>query len=86
MSSKDEFYIFDCPNCQENVIVHKNETNCKIFRHGVFKDSGQQIHPHLPRHICERLKSIDKIYGCGKPFRIELDVSSNIHAYICDYI
>ncbi len=81
-----EFYYFECPHCDQKIMVHKTELNCRIFRHGIFKKSGQQIHPHLSRERCERLKSMDLIYGCGKPFRVELDSSDNIQAMICDYI
>ncbi len=30
-----------CPHCMEYIEIL--ELNCKIFRHGVFKDSGKQI-------------------------------------------
>jgi len=82
----DEFYSLECPHCSHNIIVYKNELHCKIFRHGVFKRTGEQINPHLSKQMCERLLAMDLIYGCGKPFQVDLDFSNNIYASICDYI
>jgi hypothetical protein len=70
--------IVTCPHCQVPIIIL--ELNCRIFRHGVFIDTSQQIPPHLSKIECEKIK--EKIYGCGKPFRIN---NENI-AVICDYI
>ena len=32
-------YIFKCPHCDLLTIVGKNESNCCIFRHAVFKST-----------------------------------------------
>jgi hypothetical protein len=77
-----EFEI-KCPHCEEYIIIE--QINCAIFRHGVFKNNLQQINPHLPKNECIELKDKDLIYGCGKPFRIE--IKDNIWiGIICDYI
>jgi hypothetical protein len=75
--------IVKCPHCDEYIIIEK--LNCKIFRHGVYIDSGKQINPHMNKQKCDKLFSDNKIYGCGKPFKIviENDIYKTI---ICDYI
>ena len=78
----NNYIIEDCPNCGEPVQLFLNELNCKIFRHGVYKKSGQQIDPHLDEKSCNSLKNKNKIYGCGKPFR----VNDFLKLEKCDYI
>ena len=75
--------IIKCPHCNEFVII--NELNCKIFRHGVFKTSGEQIPPHLEKKKCDELETNGVIYGCGKPFKIDV-VNGKWVVSICDYI
>ena len=72
-----------CPNCKEPVIIE--QINCGIFRHGVKKSDGQQMAPHLNKEECEKLIKQNLIYGCGKPFQIEI-INGNIEIKICDYI
>lgn len=79
-------HIFECPHCKQMILVQKNELNCCIFRHGVFKNSGEPIHPHLSKSICDKLYETGMIYGCGKPFRVQSDTSGNLQTIICDYI
>lgn len=81
--------IINCPHCNEEVLIFSYEINCGIFRHGVFKENMQQIDPHLPEVYCNRLIEEDKIFGCGKPFKINRDIINNKIVYrveICDYI
>ena len=56
----ENFYFFNCPHCGEEIIVHKSEVNCKIFRHGVYKSTKEQINPHMSKKECDRL------YNSGK--------------------
>lgn len=77
--------IVNCPHCGDYVFVYLKEFNCKIFRHGTFKDSLQQIDPHLSKEKCDLLKSKDLIYGCGKPFKL-VEKEGKTVAVICDYI
>ena len=80
---EDALFIYlACPHCQGSVIVAKTELACRIFRHGIIKETGQQMDPHTPKSICEDLVSQDKIRGCGKPFQV--DECNN--TVICDYI
>lgn len=72
--------IVACPHCHGTVEIV--ELNCRIFRHGVLKASGQQMSPHASREECERLAEQQLIFGCGKPFQIDAD--NSVHA--CDYI
>ena len=79
----DKYIIIKCPHCSRGVIIDKTEINCGIFRHGVWRGSGDPINPHAPKEECEDLVSKGLIYGCGKPFQVNketFDVS------ICDYI
>ena len=72
--------VVTCPHCQCYIFIEK--LNCRIFRHGVFKLSGQQIPPHLDKVECDKLISEQRIYGCGKPFRI----NNELIAEICEYV
>jgi hypothetical protein len=78
-------FIFKCPHCDENILVNKNETNCLIFRHAVLKNSGEPINPHSSKEECERLLKAELIYGCAKPFRVEIN-GDTIIPIICEYI
>jgi hypothetical protein len=74
-------YIVLCPHCVTLALIHEQNVNCGIFRHGVFKRTGQPIPPHSPKELCDRLLARDLIDGCGKPFRFD---GRTITA--CDYI
>jgi hypothetical protein len=80
-----EYYFITCPNCEGQIIVHKNEVNCKIFRHAVYKNSLININPHAPKQECDQLFNDGKIYGCGKPFQL-IGENGLYNAVICDYI
>ena len=80
----DDFYLFECPHCNQMITVLKSETNCRIFRHGVYKHNLQQINPHLDKRNCDKLFEEGKIIGCGKPFKIFLE--NNMYAEECGYI
>jgi len=75
--------IIICPHCKDYIIITK--INCGIFRHGIFKQTGKQIHPHLDKITCEQLFDNNMIYGCGKPFKI---ITNNgvLVSIVCDYI
>jgi len=75
--------IINCPHCNEPILIE--ELNCKIFRHGVLKSTNQQINPHLSKSECDNLILNDLIYGCGKPFIINI-IDNNYKVEICDYI
>jgi len=75
------FLIFSCPYCREYIIVNKNEINCTIFRHGVFKNNFSQLPPHSSKTLCDSVFLNNEIYGCGKPFKIK---NNNIEK--CNYI
>ena len=57
--------LFVCPHCNGTVLVE--QLNCQIFRHGILKETGQQINPHLKKSDCDLLFESGRIYGCGKP-------------------
>ena len=79
----NEFWVFDCPYCGTSTIVHKREVNCIIFRCGVYKSTGQQINPHMPKVQCDQLVSTDAVYGCARPYRV---LVSQKLVQKCDYI
>jgi hypothetical protein len=81
----EDVLIFNCPHCNQEIIVFKNELNCRIFRHAVYKKTFEQINPHMPRAECDRLKENGDIFGCGKPFQIVIS-GTELFATICDYI
>ena len=85
--SKNSRIIVTCPHCQDNIIIEK--MNCCIFRHGIMKDTNVQMDPHTTKEICDDLANKNLIYGCGKPFRIIIDLTGETTQYIveiCDYI
>ena len=75
--------ILTCPHCKDYIIIRK--INCGIFRHGVLKNNGKQINPHSTKDMCDYYIRENKIYGCGKPFRI-LFIDNKFDIKICDYI
>ena len=84
---EDNSYIFECPHCNILIQVLKQDVNCKIFRHGVFKNTRQHVDPHLSKELCDRLKSQDLVYGCCKPFKLIIDANSVVkYAQECAYI
>jgi hypothetical protein len=78
--------IFDCPHCQQHIIVEIEQVNCAIFRHGVLKTTGQQMDPHAPKAQCDLLAAEGAIWGCGKPFRLVLQEDGKFSLHICEYL
>lgn len=68
-----------CPWCHGDVVIEK--LACAIFRHGIYKSDGRQIHPHAPKHVIDDLIKNDAIHGCGLPFQVVNSV-----AVKCGYI
>jgi hypothetical protein len=77
--------VVSCPHCNKYILIFKKEFNCKIFRHGVYKNNKKQIDPHLPKEECDRLFNEKLIIGCGKPFQI-INYLGLHQAIKCDYI
>ena len=75
--------IIKCPNCKDFVLIE--QLNCRIFRHGVLKNNGQNIPPHSNKEMCNFYIKNNLIYGCGKPFKI-IEENKELKAVICDYI
>lgn len=83
----DEYLIFECPNCNLQIQVYKNEINCCVFRHGIYKNTYQQIPPHLSKIECDELLKNNKIYGCCIPFYFcKNKIINESTIIICDYI
>lgn len=83
---ENDTYIFECPHCHQYVEVNRNEINCRIFRHAVYKNNMQQINPHASKEECDYLRETDKIYGCAKPFIFNTKNDGNFTVEICEYI
>jgi hypothetical protein len=79
----DELIVV-CPHC--SVLVLIEQLNCCVFRHGIIIESGKQIDPHAPKELCDFYALRNKIYGCGKPFKIIRDEKDKMVAVICGYI
>ena len=84
-------FFIHCPHC--NQMIEVIELNCRIFRCGVEKQNMTQINPHLCKEACEQLVLQNKIYGCGKPFKIDVIEKKNdgkieveYKASICGYV
>ena len=75
--------IINCPHCNIPVLISK--LNCRIFRHGVFIENGEQINPHSSQQLCDEYVKNKLIYGCGRPFRI-INEGSIYKALVCEYI
>jgi hypothetical protein len=46
------------------------ELNCKIFRHGIYKETGKQLNPHATKEMCDYVIKENLVYGCARPFTI----------------
>ena len=79
----NEPLVVFCPHCEEIVLLEK--LNCCIFRHGVFKDSEKQMNPHASKEECDKYIKEQKIYGCGKPFKV-IKIGDEFKTQVCDYI
>jgi hypothetical protein len=56
----------ECPTC--GIGIEIEAVGCAIFRCGVYKATGVQIDPHMPKEQCEAIKG--EIYGCASPFKL----------------
>jgi hypothetical protein len=79
-------FVVSCPYCDEFILIYEKDTNCLVFRHGIYKNSFRQIDPHLSKPECERLVSNDLIYGCAGPFMIHMETGNHWVARKCGYI
>ena len=81
-------HIFTCLHCQQPFVVKHSEFNCRILRHGVFKDTLQPMPPHATKEECDALVQSGKIYGCAGPLQIveNTNASNGFDVVICDYI
>lgn len=85
--AEDQTYVFECPHCYMQVQVGINEVNCSIFRHAVYKTTGEQVSPHLPEVMCRELMKKGIVYGCAKPFKLSRGISGMVERVeICEYI
>lgn len=76
------YILVNCPHCNEPIIIYKEDINCKVFRHAIYKKSMKPVNPHLSESKCNSLVKSKKIYGCCKPFKL----NESYEAEVCDYI
>ena len=85
----DETVIVECPHCLLKIIVSKKDANNRFFRHGVYKDTGLQIDQNMNKDKCLELVKNNKIFGCGKPYKLNHIKFNNEEIYFtekCDYL
>ena len=85
----DDYIVVECPYCFMKILILKKDFNCKIFRHGVYKKNSKQIDPHMKKKDCVKLVKENKIYGCGKPYKLQVIKSEEKELYfteICGYV
>lgn len=82
----DKDLIFECPHCHHYVLINKNEINCKIFRHAAYKMTLTSINPHAKKEECDTLVSSGLVYGCAKPFMLNIDQNGTFSVVECGYI
>lgn len=56
---------YQCPHCKLWTEVHKQDINCKIFRHAVYKKDFKPINPHASLEQVKKIRN--QIIGCGGP-------------------
>ena len=72
-----------CPHCGGAMEIRSaKQVRCGVFLHAVLKNTGRAVPPHTPKTKCERLVARGKVWGCGRPFRLD----STLRPVICDYI
>ncbi len=81
-----DYIMKHCPHCNMLIMLPKEEFNCKIYRHGVYKETLMQIDPHMKKPDCDQLARDGLIYGCGKPFKIEDKGLNKYKISKCDYL
>lgn len=75
---------FKCPHCLLDIHVMRNELNCCIFRHGVYKNSYKQVDPHLNKEMCDKLVKDNMVIGCCKPFEV-INKNNKLYVQVCNY-
>ena len=84
---EDKEININCPHCNEQIFIMLSEINCNVFRHGIYKETFQQMDPHTPKEDCDYLANNNLIIGCGKPFCILVQKSTGkFVGYDCGYI
>ena len=83
--TSENYLIINCPHCSELTMIFKKDLNCGVFRHAIYKDTFLCVDPHLPKNLCDMLFKERKIFGCGKPFKINY-VNDEYIVLVCDYI
>lgn len=78
-------YIFACPHCDNMIQVQTKDINCRIFRHGVFKQSQQALPPHASKEMCDKAVASLCLLGCGKPFEMVQTGETSWVVNQCEY-
>jgi hypothetical protein len=51
-----------------HITVHVSDVNCQVFRHAVYKDTGETVNPYASQQKLNMLLQTNQVYGCAKPF------------------
>lgn len=65
-----EYIYFECVTCKQLIEVKKSEINCKIFRCGQFKATGEPIPPHSSYLTCKQYVDSGLVFGCGEAMEL----------------
>ena len=85
-NAQDDAFTFSCPHCKDLVQVLRGDMNCQIFRHGVYRHSGQPLGPHTSEDKCRDVVNRGLVYGCAGPFRVRLTDDTTGTVETCEYI
>ena len=47
--NEDDSILIICPHCEMLMSLIKNQINCAIYRHGIYKETFQQMDPHTSK-------------------------------------
>lgn len=68
----DSTYLMECPWCHVVYSCHEFELNCEVFRCGFYKNTLQQIDPHMDEGAANKLKDDGMLaVGCSRQFYLE---------------
>ena len=65
--------LYSCPYCHEMIYIEECDMNCRLFCHALYKNSYQQVNPHISIDEINNLINNNLIIGCGKTFTININ-------------
>jgi len=73
-------YVFSCPWCRQlgvesKVQIVESQLACRRAIHAALKANAEPIGPHSSKQLCQSLLASGVIYGCGRSFQVNADLS-----------